>query len=149
MSYLRRAFLSLVKIPDTPERTALAFSVGTFLGFSPFLGLHTLLGVGAAFLFRLNKVAVMLGVWSNVPWIVIPYYGFSTWLGIKILGTQEGHPPPSLTIDNLMSSQFWFSLSGHWRLLFPAVLGSMILSVLIAMVAYPIALFILRRYRET
>jgi len=63
-----RALLQkLLQIEDTPERTALAFSVGVFLGFSPFLGFHTLSGLAIAFLFRLNRVAVLLGGWSNTP----------------------------------------------------------------------------------
>ena len=34
----------LLHTHDSPERTARAFAVGVFFGFSPFLGLHTILG---------------------------------------------------------------------------------------------------------
>ena len=42
---LRRWLSTLLHIDDTPERTAAAFALGVFCGFSPFLGLHTVLGV--------------------------------------------------------------------------------------------------------
>ena len=41
---VRRWLDALLHIDDTPERTAAAFALGVFFGFSPFLGLHTLLG---------------------------------------------------------------------------------------------------------
>jgi uncharacterized protein len=63
---VRRWLDALLHIQDTPERTAAAFAVGVFFGFSPFLGLHTVLGVVFAFLFNLNRVAVLLGV--SRPW---------------------------------------------------------------------------------
>ena len=71
---IRRWLDTLLHIDDTPERTAAAFALGVFFGFSPFLGFHTLLGIVVAFLFDLNRVAVLLGVYSNLPWIIAPYY---------------------------------------------------------------------------
>jgi hypothetical protein len=76
----------LLHIDDTPERTALAYSIGVFLAFSPFLGFHTLAGLAIAFLFNLNRVAVLLGVWSNTPWWIVPYYVMATWVGMWMTG---------------------------------------------------------------
>ena len=75
---VRRWLDALLHIEDTPQRTAAAFALGVFFGFSPFLGLHTLLGILFAFLLNLNRVAVLLGVYSNLPWIIAPYYAFAT-----------------------------------------------------------------------
>ena len=76
--FVRRWLSALLHIDDTPERTAAAFAVGVFFGFSPLLGFHTLLAVLLAFLLNFNRVAVLLGVYSNLPWIVAPYYAFVT-----------------------------------------------------------------------
>jgi len=70
---------------DTPSRTAAAFALGVFLGFSPLLGLHTLLGLVLAFLLNLNRVAVLLGIYSNLPWILPAYYTLTTMAGAAIL----------------------------------------------------------------
>ncbi|MFX9081388.1 DUF2062 domain-containing protein, partial [Acinetobacter baumannii] len=39
----RAALRRLLALDDPPERTALAFSIGVFIAFSPFLGLHTIM----------------------------------------------------------------------------------------------------------
>ena len=36
-----------------------------------------------AFLLNLNRVAVLLGVYSNLPWIIAPYYAFATMAGAR------------------------------------------------------------------
>src|SRR6266513_2416207 len=87
---IRRWLGALLHIEDTPERTAAAFALGVFFGFSPLLGFHTILGIVFAFLFNLNRVAVLLGVYSNLPWIIAPYYASVTLAGAKI----TGHRPP-------------------------------------------------------
>src|SRR4029450_3423458 len=54
---VRRWLDTLLHIQDTPERTAAAFALGVFFGFSPFLGLHTVLGILFAFLVTVHRVA--------------------------------------------------------------------------------------------
>src|SRR3954470_19061408 len=82
---VRRCLESLLHIHDTPERTAAAYALGVFIGFSPLLGVHTLLGLVFAFALNLNRVAVLLGVYSNLPWILPAYYTLATGLGAAIL----------------------------------------------------------------
>ena len=67
-----------------------------FFGFSPFLGLHTVLGLVVAFAFHLNRVAVLLGIYSNLPWILPAYYSLATLLGATLLGVDV---PPGLLKD--------------------------------------------------
>ena len=89
-----RAWLEqLLHTHDTAQRTAAAYALGVFLGFSPVLGLHTILGLILAFALNLNRVAVLLGVYSNLPWILVPYYTLATWLGATLL---RAAPPPGL-----------------------------------------------------
>ncbi|MGC4081585.1 MAG: DUF2062 domain-containing protein [Vicinamibacterales bacterium] len=85
---VRRWLEALLHVHDTPERTAAAYALGVFLGFSPFLGLHTIVAIALAFIFSLNRVAVLLGVYSNLPWILVPYYAFATAVGAFILRTE-------------------------------------------------------------
>jgi uncharacterized protein (DUF2062 family) len=143
----------LLHIEDTPERTALAFSIGIFLGFSPFLGFHTLTGLVIAFLFRLNRVAVLLGIWSNTPWWMVPYYTFATWFGMRVtrfrlngstlreifcLGKDQG----------FLNSEFWIGLMSQRGLLLSFLIGSMILAFLLALMAYPSSLKGIQYYRS-
>ena len=152
-----RRFLGLIRkllwIDDSPERTALAFSIGIFLGFSPFLGFHTLAGIGIALLFRLNRVAVLLGVWSNTPWWLVPYYGIATWMGIKVIGFRIDEGAIAgifrLGMDHgFIASGFWKQLASQGGLLLSFGIGSMILSLLLGLVAYPLSLKWIRFYRS-
>src|SRR5437868_15380789 len=88
---IRRWLGALLHIEDTPERTAAAFALGVFFGFSPLLGLHTILGIVFAFLLNLNRVAVLRGVYSNLPWIIASYYACVT----LAAGRLTGHRVPA------------------------------------------------------
>src|ERR1043165_488629 len=67
----RKTFRRLLAIDDPPERTALAFSIGVFIAFSPFLGLHTIIATVIAFLFRFNKVALYPAPFGTNPFFTL------------------------------------------------------------------------------
>ena len=79
----------LLHTKDTPHRLALAFAAGVFIGMSPLLGLHTVLGIALAWTCGLNRIATLTGVFVTNPWTIVPIYTFSTWLGAKILGIND------------------------------------------------------------
>ena len=144
----------LLHVHDTPERTAAAFALGVFLGFSPFLGLHTIVAIALAFIFNLNRVSVLLGVYSNLPWIIAPYYAFTTMLGAAFLHVT---PPPDLRerLGELFqlpirSAEFWHEIMHLLRpLLWPYTLGSLLGASLLSALAYRVALeFVVRRRRH-
>ena len=71
---------------DTPTRTAAAFALGVFFSFSPFIGLQILLAMALAFLCRLNRLAVFVGLNANLPWFLIPWYAGTTLAAAWLLG---------------------------------------------------------------
>jgi uncharacterized protein (DUF2062 family) len=153
-SLIRRWLDALLHIHDTPERTAAAFALGVFIGFSPFLGFHTVIGILLAFLLNLNRVAVLLGVYSNLPWIIAGYYAFTTMVGAAITGTRL---PPGFSahLTELFESSFrtehcWLQLGALLRpLLWPYVVGSLLGAAVLAAIAYPVALaFVIRSRRR-
>jgi len=150
---VRRWLDTLLHIDDTPERTAAAFALGVFFGFSPFLGFHTLLGIGIAFLLNLNRVAVLLGVYSNLPWFLAPYYAFATMAGARITGHTL---PPGLRSQlgalfelTVFGTEFWHRLITILTpLLWPYAVGSTFGGLILGAVAYPLALvFVTSRRR--
>jgi uncharacterized protein len=151
---VRRWMGTLLHIDDSPERTAAAFALGVFFGFSPFLGLHTVLGLAFAFLLNFNRVAVLLGVYSNLPWFVAPYFAFTTMVvGAPITGHRI---PPGFRQQvgelfelSLFHSDFWQQLVEIVSpFLWPYTVGSLIGAVVLAATAYPLALgFVTSRRR--
>jgi len=153
MASLRDFAKKLLHIEDTPERTALAYSVGVFLGFSPFLGLHTLGGIAVAFLFGLNRVAVLLGVWSNTPWWIVPYYVVATWIGLWITGFRiEAGALEAIFRTGLeegfLGSDFLGCLTSQWGFLLSFLIGSLILAAFLSFALYPLSLRWIRYYRS-
>ncbi len=152
MGRIKGLVKKLLHIEDTPERTALAFSIGIFLGFSPFLGLHTLVGLAIAFLFGLNRVAVLLGVWTNTPWWIVPFYMMATWVGMGVTGFRMELTTLreifQLGMDRgFTSSIFWGCVASQWGLLLSYLIGSFLLSILLSVIAYPLSLKWIRFYR--
>jgi uncharacterized protein (DUF2062 family) len=142
----------LLHIDDTPERTALAYSIGIFLGFSPFLGFHTLMGLVIAFLFGLNRVAILLGVWTNTPWWIVPYYMMATWVGMWVTGFWIDWATLKRIFQfgmdqEFMSLDFWSRITSQWGLLLSFGIGSLILCTLLSLVSYPLSLKWIRFYR--
>jgi hypothetical protein len=153
MAPIKDLIKKLLHIEDTPERTALAYSIGIFLGFSPFLGFHTLIGLAIAFLFGLNRVAILLGVWSNTPWWIVPYYMMATYAGMGVMGFQiDGAKIKEifqLGMDQgFIGSDFWSRLTSQWKFLLSFGVGSLILAALLAVIAYPLSLKWIKFYRS-
>jgi uncharacterized protein len=149
----RATLRRLLAIDDPPERTALAFSVGVFIAFSPFLGLHTIMATLIAFVFRFNKVAIYAGTFINNPFLtLVPIIVVSYAVGAFILGRPLKIPQEGI---ELLKTPRIFS-GEYYRLIFiqsryivePFAVGGLILSVVCSLLAYPLTLRTLRAYRS-
>lgn len=143
----REALRRVFSVDEPPERVATAFAVGVFIGFSPLLGLQTVLAALAALAFRLNKPAIFTGCYLSNPWTLGPLIAGSWWLGSLLIPS----PPielPQVSLSLMGDAAFWRGLAAQWRQLLPYALGATIISLIGAAVAYPLMLSLLRRYRR-
>ena len=150
MRRLRIVLRRVLHTPDSPRRTAAAFALGTFLGFSPLLGVHTILALSLAFALRLNRLAVLAGTFVLNPLTIVPIYGAGTTLGFLILGrSAEDFPPLELPwMDMFTISSLTSDVSDSVRAsLLPFLLGTTLLGVAAAATAFPISLFLVQRMR--
>ena len=98
---------------------------------SPLLGIHTVLGLFAASVLRLNRLITLVGVYVTNPWTIVPIYSFGTWCGTKIIG-----------MDNIIPEIDWshITLIGFLRefrpLLFPFVIGTTLIGLLSSIISY-------------
>jgi len=137
----------LLRFNETPERLAFSFALGVFLALTPLIGLHLILGLALAFLFGLNRVAVVSGLFLNNPWTMIPYYTMATYFGGWLTGFPQVPALPAFGWAALTDARFWSQLMPHWHLIVPMAVGSTTLAVLGAAVSYPLVRFIIRRGR--
>jgi uncharacterized protein len=135
----------MLALDDTPERIALGFAIGVFWAFSPLVGLHTLLGLGIASLFGLNRVAVLVGLFINNPWTLVPIYTVATYLGGLLIGFPSPTQLPQFEWHQLWSSSYWVQLAHQWHIIKPMLLGSIILSFFSPVLSYPFALYMIRQ----
>jgi uncharacterized protein len=149
----RAAFRRLLAIDDPPERTALAFSIGVFIAFSPFLGLHTIMATLIAFVFKFNKIAIYTGTFlNNPPLTLVPIIVASYAVGAFFLGRPLEIPAEGLELlknPHILTGDYYRRLFVEsLNILVPFALGGMMLSVVCSLIAYPITLRSLRAYRR-
>jgi uncharacterized protein (DUF2062 family) len=122
---------------------ATAFSVGIFIGMSPLLGIHTVLGIALAYQFRLNRFVTLIGVYITNPWTIVPIYTFGTWVGVKLLD-----------LDNAIPSINWhhitiLSFVREFRaLLIPFIVGNTFMAFITAVAGYVVIYEAVRRSRR-
>jgi uncharacterized protein (DUF2062 family) len=132
---LRRFLNLLLKIEDTPRRTALAFGIGVWIAFFPVLGTHTAMAFGIAVAFRLNRLALLLGAYVNNPWTITPLYMAGTALGCALLGV----PTSELVAPDFGLSGRAFYEAALLRLrpfVLPFLLGNIALGIVAGYGAY-------------
>ena len=149
----RSALRRLLALDDPPERTALAFSVGVFIAFSPLLGLHTIMATVLAFAFRFNKVAIYAGTFINNPFLtLVPIVVASYALGALVTGRPLRLPAEGLELlsdPHPLRASYWRALGAHaWDVLLPFSVGATVLSVVCSLAAYPVTLHLLRARRR-
>lgn len=125
---------------DTPHRISMAFALGIFVGISPLFGIHTILGIFLAHLFKLNRFVTIIGVYVTNPWTIIPIYTFCTWVGAKCLGIQK--ILPDIDWGHITFSML---LKDMGPLLMPFLVGTILIASLASLVSYAIIYKLLKR----
>jgi uncharacterized protein len=98
---------------------------------SPLLGVHTVLGLAAAWIFKLNRMITLVGVFVTNPWTIVPIYSFGTFCGAKVLGMENIIPD----VDWAHISFLGF-LSEFRPLLIPFIVGTTLLGAVSALIGY-------------
>jgi len=136
----REKLRQALSVRESPKKIASAFALGVFIGMSPLLGIHTVLGIGVAWALKLNRLVTLVGVYVTNPWTIVPIYTFGTWLGTLVLG-----------VDHLMPEVDWAhltfkSLLGDFRpLLMPFLVGNTLLGLVSSIIGYVVIFHAVRK----
>jgi len=146
MRWIARTAQILRHIDGVPPRVAAAFGIGVFIAFFPILGIHTGLALGIALLFRLNKVAILVGAWINNPWTIAPMYSAGTLVGCALLGIAPVSPAG---VDwSLKGRAFYSALATTLEpLVWPFVIGNLVLGAAAGVAAFFLLRSVLSRRR--
>jgi uncharacterized protein (DUF2062 family) len=144
---LRQCQSTLMTAHEPPQRTALAFAIGVGLSFSPLLGLQIALAVLLCWSCRLNRLVLLVGLCTNLPWLMAPYYAATTGTAAWLMGIAS---PAALASEfagvfahSVFSAAFWAEVvSVLWPLFWPFVIGTSAAALIMAAAAYWLALAI-------
>lgn len=116
--------------------------MGVFIGMSPFLGIHTVLGLALAWQFKLNKFVTLIGVYVTNPWTIVPIYSFGTWVGAKVMGLDKIIPAV-----NWSHITFLGFIENFRPLLMPFLVGSLLVGAVTAVISYMTIYSVVRKSR--
>ncbi len=85
--WIKSHYRNILGINDSPHRTALGLGLGVFLGNFPSMG--PLAAVTAAFLFKANRAAALIGSLLTNTWMSLVTLGFSVQLGSLLRGSNQ------------------------------------------------------------
>jgi len=110
-------------------------AVGIFVGFIPVLGTHTVLAIGLAYFLRLNTLIVLLGTQICNP-LSFPFMIFiSAEIGSLILN------------GSFLAVKFSRDIDYLNRYLWPIIVGSIVLGIVVSGLSYFLVRGFLRRRR--
>jgi uncharacterized protein (DUF2062 family) len=146
VSRLRALFRALFHLEDSPNRVAVAFGIGVFIAFFPILGIHTALALLIAVLFRLSKVAILTGAWTNNPWTIGPMFIAGTLVGCALLGVS---PEGLHGVDwSLHGPAFYEALFESLRpLVLPFLVGNLVVGFVGGALSYIVLRMLLEKRR--
>jgi len=140
--------LKLLAIRDTPEAIAGGVAIGIFIGFTPLIGLKTVLTILLAWLTRCNILAAVIAsaahdiLWPVMPAIFLWEYKIGYWL----LSHPHHLPPP------LHEARLQMHAWRNWTRLLtvgkPLLLGSFVCSTPFALLSYWFTKRLIVRHRR-
>jgi len=133
----------IVKLDDPPHKLALAFAIGIFVAFSPWIGLHIISCLLFAWVFRVSKFVVLTATFVNNPWTMVPIYAFNLWFGIRI--TDGNISVPDIAWNEIGFRELFTVLKPF---LWPFVIGSLAVGTAVGVISYFIFFWTVNKYRR-
>ena len=142
MATFQALLKQVLHLQESPQRTAFAFAVGAGIAFCPLYGFHMILVGLCTWAFKLNFVALLAGALINNPWTIVPFLGATYWTGAILLGRAD---TPAFDWSEL---GFWAIYEQVMPYAVPFAVGGVVLSLLAALVSYPLALYLITKHRQ-
>lgn len=145
LDHIRSLFVRLLELRDTPHAIGGGVAIGVFFGFTPLFGVKTLLSLATAWLTRCSKIAAVISV--SLHDVVTPLWPFLLRLEYDIgfwLLNHPHHLPPKITFHHVKVAEL-LQWTTFLNLGLPLLVGSLVIAVPAAIIAYFIAFGLMRR----
>jgi uncharacterized protein (TIGR03546 family) len=142
---LQAAYIRFLKIRGEPRQIAYGLALGTFIGMTPFMGLHTAMARFLAAVCKWNKFAAVVGVFVTNPLTAPFIYPIAYVVGNAAIGVSHiPHPPEKLLSFKAVADLAWNSP----QILVDLSVGGVIIGLPLSIAAYWIALAMVEKYRR-
>ena len=140
--FLKKLYIKLFKINDTPQRIAAGLGVGVFLGILP--GTGPLAALFMAWILRLNRASALLGSLLTNTWLSIVTFLLSVKVGAAIM---------KVNWEETREAWMLFLKDFHWldllklsalNIILPVVVGYLIVAFCLGLAVYLITWIILK-----
>jgi len=146
-NFFKSLYRQIFFINDSPQKIALGFGLGVFLGIIP--GTGPLAAVTLAIILKINKAAALIGSLLLNTWINIITFVFALKLGSKILGINwRDIYDQSLEIIQNFHFKALFN-QAILKILLPTLLGYFIISLILGVISYFTILIIIKFNKKT
>lgn len=99
-----RIYQRFLKLRGDPHAIAMGLSLGFFVGMSPLMGLHSVIAVTVAAVFKWSKIAALIGVFVTNPLTAPLIYPLTYTLGAVVLGNPVSLGAGGLNLGDLFHS---------------------------------------------
>lgn len=150
---LRPVLRWVIRLRSSPRAIAGGLAIGTFIAFTPTVGVQLILAVIVATCFGLNRPAAMIPVWITNPITVAPIYTLNYWLGLKVWDGPPLSEVSGLFIDigkTMAKLEFWnikdqFLAILHMgkEILIPLLIGSIAIGLVSGVLVFILTLKLL------
>ncbi|KKQ33371.1 MAG: hypothetical protein US49_C0001G0051 [candidate division TM6 bacterium GW2011_GWF2_37_49] len=131
-------FNKILKSGASPQKLAISCSIGIYIAFSPFPGLHAVMIFLIHWILGLNLPMMFLATSINNPWTIIPFYStdyfFGYWLVHNVLGR---NPDFCISLAKVFGSGKICLVSFF--------VGGNVLGLAVALISYPFASLLFKR----
>lgn len=124
-----------------PKRLAQAASLGVYIAFSPFFGLHTVMHFLFGWLLGLNiPLLLFVGYAINNPWTMVPIYASGYMVGYWIMHTwwmvplAESNPVWMHAFNQKLAYYVGMPHVSFWAFM----IGANLLGIVLALILYPL-----------
>jgi len=146
-SFFLRIYEKLVGINDSPQKIAIGFGLGVFLGILP--GAGPVASLVLAAIFRVNKAAAVVGSLLTNTWISIVGFILAGKIGAWVTGRDwnETYQTYQGFLKNFNGKDFF--QESFWNAIAPIIVGYLIFSLTCGMAAYLTAILLLKLRKRT
>lgn len=143
ISRLKIKIRKILLLDCPPSRIAAAAAVGVIIGFSPYIGFHTVIAIGLSFAFNLPLYPLIVGAYITNPLTFIPVYTLCYKFGEMVTGQTAELPV------NFHDMSFAALLKTAKTFFVPFFTGAHLLGLILGAFTYILTYYLVKKYKDS